>query len=145
VSLIETLRGLRLDRLQRYPPPKLSGLPLGNEPRIFTRFVRGKSSQLDASAFSGLYRKLLSKQEELVYRAFRTNDFLSRQEWDRLIGPENAAAWIGNKCLYADRDGKLRCEFSIVSIDGVLFASDQLKDHGKTWEPPFLIEDPNEG
>src|SRR5262245_38831915 len=98
-SLMATLRRLSFERFQKYPPPKLAGLPLGNEPRILARFLRGQSSQLDASGFSGLYRSFQSDEERLVYRAFRTNAFLTRDEWAAIIGEENIDAWIANKAL----------------------------------------------
>ncbi len=34
-EILTTLRGLPLERLQKYPPPKIGGLPIGNESRVF--------------------------------------------------------------------------------------------------------------
>ena len=138
-EILNTLRGLGLVRLQKYPPPKLNGLPLGNEPRVFSRFLRGASSQLDASAFSSIYRYGLSTEETILYQAFRQNETLSRETWNAIIGAENVVRWIENKCLRENERG-LICQFSVVSLDSLVFAVDPLKDHGQTWEPDFIVE-----
>lgn len=138
--MIETLRGLSLKRLQKYPPPKISGLPVGNETRILSRFARGKSSQLDPSVFSGLLRSFLSADEKRLYRAFRQNKFLSVYEWAAIIGSENVDDWIAHKFLRTDQDGDLQCQFSIVSLDGLIFAAEPLKDHGVHWEAEFVTD-----
>jgi hypothetical protein len=146
-EFMATLRSLDLAALQKYPPPKLNGLPFGNEGRIFARFVRGKSSQLDASALSGIYRSFMSPRERLVYRAFRMNDPLSRDEWAELIGNANIDKWIAYKFLQEKPERLLGCAFSLVGIDGLIFAVDPLLDHGVHWEPDFLVDecssDPN--
>jgi hypothetical protein len=139
-SLIEELRAFNFAKLQRYPPPKLTGLPFGNETRILARFLRGRSSQLDASALSIVYRSLLSEDERTLYKAFRRNDFLSTEEWSDPIGRENVDAWIENKCLRADANGKLQCQFTVVSVDGLVFANDPLIDQGEIWEPPCVVD-----
>jgi methylase of polypeptide subunit release factors len=137
--LIGQLRALPFDRLRRYPPPKITGLPVGNETRILMRFLAGKSSQLDASALSGFYRSLMSRDDRSLYRAFRKNESLSEDEWATIIGHENIHEWVANKCLTADSRGGLQCQFSVVSLDGLILAAEWLQDHGKTWEPPFLV------
>lgn len=139
-DLIETLRGLSLTRLQKYPPPKVAGLPFGNETRVLSRFLRGKSSQLDASALSGFYRSLMSSKANLLYRAFRANDFLPQHEWENILNPERIDEWVEKKCLVRDDRGKLRCEFSVIGLDDLLLATDPLKDHGTLWEPDFIVE-----
>lgn len=139
-ELIETLCGLSLARLQKYPPPKVAGLPFGNETRVLSRYLRGKSSQLDASAFSGVYRSMMSGELELLYRAFRQNDFLPRTEWLKILDEKTIDVWIDKKCLFSDPQGHLRCEFSVICLDDLLFVTDPLKDHGKLWEPDFIVE-----
>src|SRR5207248_10709342 len=139
----ETLKGLSLERLQKYPPPKLNGLPIGNEGRIFLRYVRGKSSQLDPSAFSRIYRSFGSSRDILRYLAFRQNEELSPDEWSRLIGIENIGKWISHKCLRRAENGYLTCQFSIVAIDGLVFVVDPINDHYNHISPDFLIEDEN--
>ncbi|MGI8812241.1 MAG: methyltransferase domain-containing protein [Pyrinomonadaceae bacterium] len=139
-AILTTLRELGLVRLQKYPPPKINGLPLGNEPRVFSRFLKGHSSQLDASVFSSVYRSGLSAAEKLLYRAFRQNEALSIDTWNSIIGVETVAAWIKYKCLRENGHG-LMCQFSVVALDGLVFAVDPLKDHGETWEPDFIVDD----
>jgi hypothetical protein len=139
-SLIATIRSLGLERLQKYPPPKLTGLPFGNETRIVSRFLGGRSSQLDASALSSLYRSFMPAGDRQLYRAFRQNEYLPPEEWRLLIGSPNVDLWIENKFLTADAQGNLQCQFSVVAVDGLLFASDPLKDHGRTWEPGHVFD-----
>lgn len=136
-EILETLRGLDLVRFQKYPPPKINGLPLGNETRVLSRFLKGRSSQLDASAFSGLYRSRLSREEKILYSAFRQNDVLSCDVWASIIGENNLNRWIENKCL-REKNGGLECQFSVVGLDGLVFAVDPMKDHGALWEPDFV-------
>lgn len=143
-QILRDLRGLDLARLQKYPPPKLSGLPFGNETRILSRFLKGQSSQLDASALSSAYRAFMPSDEKLLYHAFRMNDPLSENQWSNIIGAENIDAWIENKCLKRNEDGSLWAQFSVASIDGLVFCVEPIKDHGRTWEPDFLVEKPVE-
>jgi hypothetical protein len=96
-EVIHVIRGLGLTRLQKYPPPKREGLPFGNESRVFSRYIRGKSSQLDASAFSNGYRRFASANDRLLYDAFRQNKALTRDQWNELIGKEQVLVWVTNK------------------------------------------------
>lgn len=143
-NVIETLRGLDLARLQKYPPPKINGLPLGNETRVLSRFLSGQSSQLDASAFSALYRSRLNEELKLLYAAFRQNTALPRSDWQKLIGEANVDPWIANKCLRERQNGTLECQFSVVGVDSLVFAVDPLKDHGESWEPDFIADGPQD-
>jgi hypothetical protein len=127
-SLIATLRRLSFKKFQKYPPPKLAGLPLGNEPRILARFLRGGSSQLDASGFSGLYRSLLNEEERLIYRAFRTNEFLTANEWAAIIGPDNIPPWAAHKALVTNPNGDLHV--SSASLADGPFCGRASADHG---------------
>lgn len=140
-ALINTLRGLDLTRLQKYPPPKVAGLPFGNETRVFSRFLRGKSSQLDASAFYRVYRSAMPSEMDLLYGMFRENLFLPRALWLKVLDEETVELWIDKKCLHADATGSLRCEFSVICLDDLLLVTDPLKDHGPLWEPDFIVED----
>jgi hypothetical protein len=139
-EMSDTLRSLDLAHLQKYPPPKINGLPIGNETRVFSRFIRRQSSQLDASALSSLYRRFLSAEDKVLYQAFRMNEPLSTVEWSNIIGHDTVEKWIENRCLETMTDGSVRCQFSIVSIDGIVFCVDPLKDHGKIWEPNFIVD-----
>jgi methylase of polypeptide subunit release factors len=139
-SILDTLRSLPATRLQKYPPPKLNGLPFGNETRVLSRFLKGQSSQLDPSALSGFYRSFQSPEDKLIYRAFRQNEPVTRAEWTELIG-ENVDQWLANKCLFETSDGLLKCLFSVVSLDGLIIAVDPLNDHGNTAEAEFVMEE----
>lgn len=140
-ALIATIRGLSLERLQKFPPPKVEGLPFGNETRVLSRFLRGKSSQLDASAFSTFYRSLLTEELKQLYLAFRQNEYLPLESWLKLLGSETLNQWVEHKFLLKDSEGSLQCQFSAISIDGMVFLTDPLKDHGKLWEPFFIVDD----
>jgi methylase of polypeptide subunit release factors len=139
-GLLATLRGLSLERLQKYPPPKIGGLPLGNEGRVFKRYVKGESSQLDASALSSFYRSFASSRDKLLYRAFRQNEKLSREEWAEIIGAENIEKWLANKFLRETESGTLVCQFSAVALDGLILLVDPLNDHGNSNEMLALWE-----
>lgn len=144
-ELAETLRGLDLARLQKYPPPKLTGMPVGNESRVLSRFLKGESSQLDASAVSTIYRSLMSDEERLLYRAFRENADLSYDNWSRIIGEQNVERWRTHHFLFQKENGELKCQFSVVSIDGLVFCVDPIKDHGNSWERDFLTDAKSNG
>jgi hypothetical protein len=141
---IEVLRGLGLDRLQKYPPPKIGGLPFGNETRVLGRYLQGRSSQLDASALSGFYRSFASGDDKLKYRAFRQNDHLTREEWAAVIGAENIDEWVENKFLRATAEGLFVCQFSIAVLDGLLFMIDPFNDHGGPEETIILGDEYSE-
>ena len=129
-EVLELLRGLHFERLQKYPPPKIGGLPFGNETRVAERFIRGESSQLDASALSHFYRSFADEHDRLLYSAFRTSDPLPREKWAEAIGAENIDKWIANKFLRETEDGLLQAKFGIVALDGLLYLIDPLNDHG---------------
>jgi hypothetical protein len=136
-----TLRGLGLERLQKYPPPKMGGLPLGNETRILKRYLKGESSQLDASAFSSFYLSRASARDKLLYRAFRRNDHLSREQWADIVGVDRVDKWLRHKFLRETDDGRFVCKFSIVVLEGLLLLVDPLNDHGNQHETVMLPED----
>src|ERR1044072_3742963 len=136
-----TLRGLGLERLQKYPPPKIGGLPMGNETRILKRYLKGESSQLDSSALSSLYLSFASKKDKLLYRAFRRSDHLSRAEWGEIIDANRVDKWLKHKFLRETGEGKFVCRFSIVGLDGLLLLVDPLNDHGGGHETVMLPED----
>ncbi len=136
-----TLRGLGLERLQKYPPPKIGGLPLGNETRILKRYLKGESSQLDASALSSFYLARADKRDKLLYSAFRRNDHLSREQWGEIIGVDRVDKWLRHKFLRETGEGNFVCKFSIVVLDGLLLLVDPLNDHGNPHETVMLPED----
>jgi tRNA1(Val) A37 N6-methylase TrmN6 len=129
-ATLAILRGLSLERLQKIPPPKIGGLPFGNETRVLGRYLKNRSSQLDPSALSNLYRSFATKKDQLIYRGFRENAELTREEWAELIYAENVDKWIENKFLRATANGLLVCQFTILVLDGLIFLIDPLSDHG---------------
>lgn len=141
LEVIETIRSLSLDRLQKYPPPKLTGLPIGNESRILLRYLRDRSSQLDASAFSKFYRSLASDRERTLYDAFRQNLPLTGDDWAGIIGAENVEKWTSNRLLRTDDAGRLICQFCVITIDGIILLTDPLNDHGHGVESVALAND----
>lgn len=126
----EILQSLSLEKLQKYPPPKLHGLPFGNETRILKRYLKNESSQLDASALSSIYRNFANKRESLLYRAFRSNEELSAETWAEIIGAENIEKWVDNKFLRRLENGNLRCIFTVIGLDNLILLTDSLNDHG---------------
>lgn len=140
-GLMAILRGLSLQRLQKYPPPKVGGLPIGNEGRVFKRYVKGESSQLDASALSSLYRSFASGRDKLLYRAFRQNEKLTREEWAEVIGAENIEEWLANNFLREAEDKTLVCRFCVIALDGLILLVDPMNDHGTSNESVALPEE----
>ena len=130
-DLIRTLQNLSLVRLQKFPPPKLYGLPFGNESRILKRFIKNESSQLDASAFSNFYRNFADEKEKLLYQAFRQNTKFSAAVWTSIIGEKNVEKWVENKFLRKLENGNLRCVFTIIGLDNLIYLTDPLNDHGE--------------
>ena len=142
-DLIETLQSLSLERLQKYPPPKLHGLPFGNETRILKRYFKNQSSQLDASVFSNFYLNFADQREKLLYEAFRQNKELSASQWSEIIGEENIEKWVENKFLRKLENGNLRCIFTIIGLDGLIYLTDPLNDHGGSFESVAFLENEN--
>ena len=127
-SFIQDIKSLDIGSLQRLPPPKVGGLPLGHELRILRRFARGGSSMLDQSAFSELYRAFASPRQRLAYRAVVTGDQLSHDEWTRLIGGAAVAAWTNEGVLAPTSTGGLRARFRAVAASGLVLIVDPLHD-----------------
>lgn len=142
-ATLAILRGLGLERLQKIPPPKDSGLPFGNETRVLSRYLKDRSSQLDPSGLSNFYRSRASQRDQLLYRAFRVNDKLTREEWAELIYAENIDKWIENKFLRETEDGYLTCQFMTLVLDGLIFLIDPLNDHCQKEEVTLAL-DPSE-
>jgi methylase of polypeptide subunit release factors len=135
--ILATLHELKLSRLQRFAPPKIGGLPIGNEPRIASRFLKRQSLQLEPSAFSNFYSTRMSSDEARLYKAFRKNESLSKAEWQKIIGDEAFEKWVENKCLWETENG-FYCAFTVVSIDGLVFCVDPLNDHGIARNQEFV-------
>ena len=127
-SFIRDIKSLDIGSLQRFPPPKVGGLPLGHELRILRRFARGGSSMLDQSAFSELYRALASPRQRLAYRAVVIGDELSHDEWTRLIGQSAVTAWTREQLLAPTATGGLRARFRAIAASGLVLIVDPLHD-----------------
>jgi 2-polyprenyl-3-methyl-5-hydroxy-6-metoxy-1,4-benzoquinol methylase len=127
-SFIEDIRSLDIGSLQRFPPPKVGGLPFGHELRILRRFARGGSSMLDQSAFSEVYRAFASPRQRLTYSALAIGQELSHEEWTQLIGSEGVTAWTRNALLAATASGRLQARFRVVAASGLVLVVDPLHD-----------------
>jgi 2-polyprenyl-3-methyl-5-hydroxy-6-metoxy-1,4-benzoquinol methylase len=127
-SFIEAIKSLDIGSLQRYPPPKRGGLPLGHELRVVRRFLRGGSSMLDQSAFSTAYRALASDRQRLTYRAVVTGDELSHDEWNRLVGQRTVGEWTAERLLAPTATGGLRARFRAIATSGLVLIVDPLDD-----------------
>ena len=122
----ETLRTLSLNKLQKYPTPKLFGLPFGHEVRIFLRFLKGQSSLLDPSAFSKAYLFFASARKKKLYRAFILGESLLKSDWLDLIGKQNLNLWIEKKLFEERTKGKLSLRFRVISIGETILVVDFL-------------------
>lgn len=139
---LQNLRDLSLEKLQKYPPPKLSGLPVGNESRVLKRYLKGESSQLDASVLSSFYRLFTSDREKLLYQAFRENKALSKESWNEIFGKSGTLEkWVENKLLRKTDEGDFVCRFSVISLDNLVFLVDPLNDHGNSYESSVIPKD----
>jgi release factor glutamine methyltransferase len=127
-SFLRDVRALDISTLQRFPPPKMGGLPFGHEIRILRRFARGASSMLDQSAFSELYRAFATPRQRLAYRALVIGEELSRGEWEHLIGAEAASAWTHHHMLSPAAAGGLRARFRAVVASGLVLIVDPLDE-----------------
>lgn len=139
---LKTLRELSLEKLQKYPPPKIGGLPVGNETRILKRYVKGESSQLDASALSTVYRIFASPREKLLNQAFRETKHLSKESWIEVFGSEETfQKWCENKLLRKTQENNFVCRFCIIALGDLIFAVDPLNDHGNPHESVVIPKD----
>ena len=144
LEVLATLQSLQLAQLQRFAPPKIGGLPFGNEPRIVGKFLKGASLQLESAALSNFYSKSMSADDARLYDAFRKNESLPGGEWQKIIGDAAVERWVENKCLWETENG-FYCAFTVVSIDGLVFCVDPLNDHGIVRSQPFVYDEkPND-
>lgn len=127
-SFIQDITSLDVPSLQRFPPPKVGGLPLGHEIRILRRFARGGSSMLDQSAFSDVYRAFASPRQRLAYRAVVTGEELTYDEWTRLIGAAAVSGWTSHHVLVPTATGGLRARFRAIAASGLVLIVDPLYD-----------------
>lgn len=135
LEALRVLRSLSLEKLQKYPPPKIGGLPIGNETRVLKRYVRGESSQLDASALSSVYRMFASPREKLLNQAFRETKHLSKGSWTEVFGDEGIfQKWVENKLLRKTKENNFVCRFCIIALGDLIYAVDPLNDHGNPHE-----------
>lgn len=112
----DVLNLLSLKELQKYPPPKKSGLPIGHEVRVLRRFLQGQSSQLDASCMSRLYRSFATARQRSMYFAFVLGEALPKSDWCSIIGSDTTESWIDNQLLNEELGGKIACCFRIISV-----------------------------
>jgi release factor glutamine methyltransferase len=122
-EFLTSIRELPIRTARRFPPPKRGRVPFGHELRVLRRFLSGESTLFDPSAFAPLYRRAASQREQLFYQALIQSEALSRAEWDVLLGPGAAGAWI-DKELVREGDGGLWCRFCVYAIGDVLLIGD---------------------
>jgi hypothetical protein len=123
-SFCRTLRSLPWDQLQRYPPPKSGGLPLGHELRIAGRFLRGRSSMLDPSGLSRLYRRFAPDEQRLLYQGLVLGEPLDQKTWRALLSREAADEWVERRLFDAAGSERLRCRFRVIAVNGLLLVVD---------------------
>jgi SAM-dependent methyltransferase len=125
---IDAIRSLNVRTLQRYPPPKMGGLPFGHELRILRRFAIGGSSMLDQSAFSTAYRAVASPAQRLTYRGLVIGEELGHEEWVQLIGAEATAEWAQAGLLAPGPASGLRARFRAIAASGLVLIVDPLDE-----------------
>lgn len=130
--LASTLNQLNLSDLQRFPPPRIGGLPFGHEWRILRRYLAGRSTVQDPSGLSSFYLKSASNKERTRYRAFILRRPLSRVDWVNLIGRDDVDDWERNALLQPTATGELRSAFRAVPFYNLTLVADPvefLDDH----------------
>jgi SAM-dependent methyltransferase len=125
---IDAIRSLKFGDLQRYPPPKMGGLPFGHELRILRRFAIGGSSMLDQSAFSSAYRVVASPMQRLTYRGLVIGEELTHQQWAELVGADATAEWVQVGLLAPGLGGGLRARFRAIAASGLVLIVDPLDE-----------------
>lgn len=119
---LAALRALPFARIARIPPPKTAGLPVGHELRILLRYLRGRSSSLDPSAFTRAYLGLHGAAERTLYRAFVLREALGADAWAALLGPVRDR-WVDRGLLF-EESGGLRARFVVTAVDDRIFVVD---------------------
>jgi methylase of polypeptide subunit release factors len=122
-ELLATVRALGLGGLQRQPPPKSAGLPLGREARVLSRYLSGRCAVFEPSAFSGLYRRLATRRERDLLRAFVLGETLPDALWRDLIGAEALRHWGERRLLRAEAGGWF-LRFRVYGIGPLLLLTD---------------------
>ena len=121
--IFETLRGLDLRGIQRFPPAKEGSIPFGHELRVLGRFVRRGNALFDPSGLAGLYRALASERQRSLFRAFILSEPLSAAEWQKLLGADDLEVWRTRRLLRAVGDG-WSCRFVCFPVGRVLLLGD---------------------
>lgn len=124
-QLLELLRQLPFHETQRFPPPKraVGGLPFGHELRIARRFLQGRGSQLDPSAFSAAYRIGAPARLQNLYRGFVLGEALPASAWRDLIGPD-LQTWAERGLLDAAPGNAWACGFRVFALGDVRVVTD---------------------
>ena len=124
--ILDTIRGLGLREVQRFPPPREGSMPFGHELRVLGRFVRGGNSLFDPSGFARVYRALASGRQRLLFRAFIVSDPLSEAEWKQILGAAELALWRDRRLLRVAGDG-LSCRLVCCPVGRMLLLGDAKK------------------
>ena len=115
-ELSEVLSRLEVGRLQVYPPPKRGGLPFGHEIRILRRFLTRRSSVLDPSGLSRIYRVLASSRERLLYRALVMGEAMTEATWNDLLGRETVSRFRRHGLFEEHSSRRLRLRFRVLCL-----------------------------
>ena len=124
--VLETIRGLGLRDIRRFPPPKEGAVPFGHELRVLGRFVGGGNALFDPSGLSGVYRALASERQRLLVRAFVASSPLTEAEWTKLLGADELELWRRLGLMRPWEDG-LCCRLVCCPIGRVLLLGDAKK------------------
>ncbi len=128
-GLAAALHALGLVDLQRYPPRRTEGLPLGHEVRILRRYFAGESSVLDPSGLAPLFFRQATPRQRALYDAFIGGAPASVKDWDTWIGDSARVSWIAEGLLVQRPFHLLQLSFRVIPLNGLLLVVDPLDVH----------------
>lgn len=120
---LDTIRGLSLGHLQRFPQPKDGGLPFGREISVLSRYLTGRCAVFEPSGLARAYAWTGTARERLLSRGFVLGDTLPRHAWIDIIGQAAFARWRDHH-LFRDADGGHALRFRVYGIGPVAFLAD---------------------
>lgn len=120
---LQTIRELSLNRLQRYPLPKISGLPVGRELSVLRRYLAGRCAVFEPSALSAIYSRHGGARDRLLYRAFVLGHTLPHDTWVGILGAQALDRWREGRLLREDPAG-LHLRFRVYGIGPITLIAD---------------------
>jgi len=123
VEFLESVRGLALGRLQRFPRPKDEGLPFGRELDVLSRYLTGRCAVFEPSGLAPAYAWLGTARERLLTRGFIFGEALPRSAWADAIGGEAFERWHAHH-LFRESEGGFSLRFRVYGIGPITLVAD---------------------